>query len=493
MAQIALPRPDVGRLAPRSLQLTPALALTGILVLGTAVRFAALAHQSVWLDEAFSVFVSRKSPGEIISFVSTNDSHPPLYYLMLHYWINAFGESEVALRSLSGVFGVGAIYVGYKLGQELYGEETGLTVGLLVAVSPLLVWYSQEARMYSVLFLLTAAAAYCLVRAIKDVRSWWWAGYALAGAAALYTDNGGIWFFIASNLVLLPAVIKQPSLRLPWLVAQVAVVLLYLPWLPSFIAQSRNVTQSFWLSPPTFSDVLNTFVAFNSYNFPLEALGIVYLTAVLVWVHFIPEKYAPRRSLPSAWLFLPVIISFALSLRQPIFLLRNLIAASLGYYVLAGRAAWSFDNRRFAMAIIAPLLLMNVASLVYDHTTERKEQWRDAAAYVDSKAAKGQMILFDAGYTEMPFRYYDRSGLPGRGYPFDEALVHQQALGSEDLAKTTQGFPGVWLVLSHNTDVDASGAAKSWLDAHYKLKEQRSYQDIQVLFYETAASQNGSR
>jgi hypothetical protein len=136
------------------------------------------------------------------------------------------------------------------------------------------------------------------------------------------------------------------------------------------------------------------------------------------------------------------------------------------------------------------LLLMNAVSIYQGYAVEKKEQWRDAAAYVDSKAGPGQMVLFNAGFTETPFRYYDKSELPGRGYPFDEALVHESPEDSSDLAKTTQGFATVWLVLSHSADVDGDGKVTAWLDSNARLTEQRSFREIKVLRYEKGQGSN---
>jgi 4-amino-4-deoxy-L-arabinose transferase-like glycosyltransferase len=393
-----------------------------------------------------------------------------------------FGESEVVLRLFSAILGIGSIVLMFKLGETLYDRETGLLAALFVAASPFLTWYSQEARMYSMLLFTVLAAGLCLAKALKDGDWRWWAGYALAMAIALFTNNGAIWFFVATNLYLL---LSRRRVRQFWvaLAAQVGVVLLYLPWLPSFIGQTQRVTQNFWLKPPTFDTVLDTFTAFQSFNFPWEFVSIIWITVVLLWIHLLPKRHDTHRDLLSAWLFVPILVSLLLSLRQPIFLLRNLTTAAIGYYLLMARAVWSFRSPRIAVLVVMPLMVMNGISLYHNYAVEEKEQWREAAAYVRANAAEGQMLLFVPGYSEMPFRYYDSTEIPGRGYPYDESLVHERALGTEDIAAATAGHRQVCLILSHAVVVDPEGKAAGWFDANARLIDRRLFKEIEVRRY----------
>ena len=238
-------------LHPASCILHPASCiLLAILLLASFLRFYRLDAQSFWNDEGNSARIAERTLDLIVEGAA-GDIHPPGYYLLLHYWRALFGQSEFALRSLSAFCGVLMVAFTYVLGRRLLGTATGLGGAFLAALSPLAVYYSQEARMYALLGLLSAASTYLLSRIlarnshppspILPPASCFFplAFYVLTSAAGIYTHyafpfvllvhNGifGLWWL---------AVSRRSAHRWRWLVlwagAQAVVVALYLPWLP---------------------------------------------------------------------------------------------------------------------------------------------------------------------------------------------------------------------------------------------------------------------
>jgi mannosyltransferase len=159
-------------------------AVLALTALAAALRFSTLGLQSYRHDEAVTagrVLVSSLSG--TMHLVWTSESTPPLYYLLAWAWSHLFGVHEVGLRSLSALFGTATVPVSYLAGRELIGRRTGCAVAAIVAVSPLLVWYSQDARAYALLVLLSTAALVFFLRARAGSRAdlaWWAALSALA-------------------------------------------------------------------------------------------------------------------------------------------------------------------------------------------------------------------------------------------------------------------------------------------------------------------------
>ncbi len=136
-----------------------------ITLLGAALRLHNLTYHSIWFDEAISIRWARSSVAKILE-VSMNlveDRLPPLYYLLLKQWGDVAGLSEFSVRFPSIVFGVLLIPVMYALGRQLFSRWTGVLAALLVALNPFLIWYSQEARMYSLAVLLGSLGVLCFV------------------------------------------------------------------------------------------------------------------------------------------------------------------------------------------------------------------------------------------------------------------------------------------------------------------------------------------
>jgi mannosyltransferase len=182
---------DAGRLALPAL--SGLLARHGLLLIvcaGAVIRFATLGGQSLWLDEHITLEVIRGhgSGDDLISVmkaVQVTESNPPLYYLALWGWEKLAGSGEIGIRSLSALFGVAAIPVVFLAGRALGSRRAGLVAAALTAASPLLIWYSQEARNYELLVLLGALSFLCFVRALADPGHRWLWGWALASALAL--------------------------------------------------------------------------------------------------------------------------------------------------------------------------------------------------------------------------------------------------------------------------------------------------------------------
>src|SRR5690348_12826983 len=161
--------------------------LAGITLAGALLRFLTLDVQSYWLDEVATVNILHHGFGGMLSAVSAGESTPPLYYGVAWVWAKVFGTNEVGLRSLSALFGTATIVVAFMLGREVAGRRAGLIAAALCAFNPLLVWYSQEARSYALMVLLTALSLLALLRAIDDPTPWRLARWALVAIAAMAT------------------------------------------------------------------------------------------------------------------------------------------------------------------------------------------------------------------------------------------------------------------------------------------------------------------
>ena len=120
--------------------------------------------QSMWLDEAISVKVAKMPINTIISSFSISDFHPPLYYLFLNFWVKIFGDSVTVMRLSSVIFSLVVIWLVYKIGKELKNEKTGLWAAVLVGLNPLIMYFSQELRMYGLVTMFLTGAFYFLIK-----------------------------------------------------------------------------------------------------------------------------------------------------------------------------------------------------------------------------------------------------------------------------------------------------------------------------------------
>ena len=146
------------------------LAVVGVFILAIIVRIIGLSTESAWIDEAYSINLAQHSIGQIIQGTAA-DQHPPLYYLLLHIWM-LFGNSVVFTRLFSALLGLLLIIQVIDFGWKVDGARLGIGAGLLLAISPLHVWYSQEARQYMLLACLTTASTIELWKCLQGRRRW---------------------------------------------------------------------------------------------------------------------------------------------------------------------------------------------------------------------------------------------------------------------------------------------------------------------------------
>ncbi|MFL5910697.1 MAG: glycosyltransferase family 39 protein [Gaiellaceae bacterium] len=158
------------------------LFVAAVTLAGAAVRFSTLGVQSYWADEGVTVRLMRLSLHGMLSAIPNSESTPPLYYVLAWVWAKLFGTGEWGLRSLSAVFGTATIPVAYLLGARLVSARAGAVAAALTAFSPLLVWYSQEARSYALVVLLTGLSLVLFA----ERRAWWWALVSILALATHY-------------------------------------------------------------------------------------------------------------------------------------------------------------------------------------------------------------------------------------------------------------------------------------------------------------------
>lgn len=205
-------------------------ALALLTALGAALRFASLDLQSFHHDEVITA--ARVIPGsfsDMLHAVKGSESNPPLYYVLAWAWAKAFGTGEVGLRSLSALFGLATVPLAYCIGAELASRRAGLIAAALLAVNPMLIWYSQEARSYALLVFFCAASFYFFARALRSRSGRDLALWALVSALALCSHYFAVFAIAIEALWLLIALRSRWRVFLPALAAVAATGLALLP------------------------------------------------------------------------------------------------------------------------------------------------------------------------------------------------------------------------------------------------------------------------
>ena len=239
-----------------------------------------MSRWSVWFDEAYGIYITRFSYAELTA-LTAKDVHPPLYYWLLKSWQGIFGDSEIAIRSLSLVGMLIAIIFVYLIVKKLFGTRTATWSLVLMSATPLLVRYSEEARMYGVASAIVAAASYVLILAIDKPSRKKWFVYGTLLALGMWTHYFTAIMWIA-HWVWRFGLVRSNNWRQTirkffsrdWIFAHIVALLLFMPWLPWMIRQMAGVQGGgFWIGPVTISTPFNFFMDLVMYRENGETAG----------------------------------------------------------------------------------------------------------------------------------------------------------------------------------------------------------------------------
>jgi mannosyltransferase len=485
-----------------------------ILLLAFALRLCYLADKEVWYDEAFAALYAEKDLGSIVYGTITPvegaaaDIHPLLYYFFLHGWMR-IGQSPFVLRFPSVAFGMLAVAMVARLGARLFQPKVGLLAAVLTAVSPFHIWYSQEARMYSLLCLVSLVSIYFFVKGWQEDRWLDWGAFAIFTGLSLYVHN--LAFLIPLSLGLVVAARRRWRLLAHFLMANAMSVAIFLPWLVLVPGQLAKVRQAYWVPTPGPAELVRTLIvfAFNlpvpSWLLPVSLFYSLLILALALLLTLSPQRTGKKATRLPDWLplvlaLLPPVLMFLISQVRAVYVERALLVSALLYYVGLSQSALTRRIPRLVIATLIPVPALLAGSLWYQyHYSEfPRSPFREVDAYLCEHVQAGDVIVHDNKLSFFPSYYYDRTlqqeyvgDLPGS--PTDTlALPTQEVLGllaQADVQQAVASSPRVWFVvfqraLDEAAQLGTENPSKAWLDAHYRLTNTTVYSDLEICLYE---------
>ncbi|HEY2318428.1 MAG TPA: glycosyltransferase family 39 protein [Solirubrobacteraceae bacterium] len=357
-----------------------------VTLLAAVARLLTLGQQSYWLDEGYTVRLVRMSLSGMLHAIPRTESTPPVYYALAWVWTRIFGDAEVGLRSLSALAGIATVPVAWAIARRLSGPRAAAIAGLLVAVSPLLVWFSQEARSYALATLLATVSVLCVVGWLQDGRAGWLAGWALTAALGLATHYF-VAFLVAPEVLLLWRGWRggpRADRRVLAAIALVAVVGLAL--VPLALAQRGTGHADYIAQGPLGRRVLQVpkqlLVGYASPAQVLTtAIAAVALLVGAVWPLAVDAGVRARARVPLIVGVAGVLVPTALAVVGIDFLdTRNLLPGLPALYVAAsiGFAASRGWPRGGLLALGLALISVVVVVLVDATPRFQRDDWRDA-------------------------------------------------------------------------------------------------------------------
>jgi hypothetical protein len=379
-----------------------------------------------WIDEGLSVGIADRPLGDIPEALR-KDGSPPLYYMLLHFWLDLAGSSEQGVRSLSLLFALLAIPVGFWAGRAVWGtNRAAWFAAILMAFNPFLAQYAQEARMYAMVAFLAIPVTACFIKAYAldtPNRKPWIAGFAISEAVALYTHNWPIFFALAAGLaflVLLALSDRRKELFRDGLFGFGGAVVLYLPWVPTTLYQAAH-TGAPWSDAPAFS-ALTSVPGTLLGRMPEIVLLICAGAGLLTYLRTKPLTQYGRATLCLAIIAVATpTLAWLMSQASPAWANRYLAVALPPFVLLA---AGGLANAK-RLGVVG--LLLVVIMWAQDAAPVEKSNVRAVAHAIGPSLAPGDLVISTQPETIPVLHYY----LP-KGLRYATLTGEQQDLGVWD-------------------------------------------------------------
>jgi uncharacterized membrane protein len=534
--------------------------VVAILLAAFALRVYRLGAASLWYDETVSVILAQK---DVLALTrhTAGDIHPPLYYYLLHVWGRLAGWSEFAVAFVSLFFGVLLVALVYRVARAWFNARVARLAALLVALSPYNLWYSQEVRMYTLGAFLGLASTYLFVRLLTMDRqqlaadrrpptaAWVFVAYVTVSALGVYTLYYFAFLLVFQNLAALVWLIRDWRLEIRnlqslisnlqlhrWLFSQLAILVLYAPWLPIAFRQATDPPVPPWRSFTALPEVLLESFAALAFGQSIEPMLVEPMLVVIagmiafaLWRDRQPLPHCPTDSLTHCPLFLlgytlvPLVIIYALSLWKPLYHVRYIFTYSPAFYILL---AWGLERIHPSSFVLRPssfvfrlssfilrllfftlyFSLLTLSAYNFWHNPRyAKDDLRGAVHYLTERWRPSDAILINAGYTYTAFLYYSDLPIDWRGRLTQYASRHTQhavvlqtgSIGGapnlgwgnpeSDFYATTAdetraaldrvfaAHPRVWMLRLYDTVVDPDGVIREYLATRGRLFDDQGF------------------
>jgi mannosyltransferase len=419
--------------------------LGGIVAVAAIARFATLDEQSFWYDEAVTVGLVRMDFGDMLDRIPDSESTPPLYYAVAWLWAKLFGTGEVGLRSLSALFGTAFVPVVYAIGARAVGVRVGLVAAALAAVNPVLVWYSQEARVYALLMFLAGLSFLFFIRLLTgDPRRRTVVLWAVVSAVALATH------YFAAFLVAIEAVwlLATAANRRPILAAVAGLSAVELAHLPLLLHQRSLDLADFIDEIPLGYRLARTpkqfLVGFDAPGEVISGIiggGIVAFAFWLVWSR--GDDRERRAAVVGLVVGGTILVTTALLaiVGADYVDTRNVLVAwpPLAIAVAAGLAARRSGRAGLAAAAVLVVLGGSTVVFVATDSSLQRDDWRGVADALGQPIAEPRALIITPFTAQQPFEIYapQLELMPGTG-----TAVGEVDLVALPVRARTQSRPG---------------------------------------------------
>jgi uncharacterized membrane protein len=484
-----------------------------LIIVSFALRFYRLGYQSLWNDEILSVQIASSSIIKILTVSFWRDTHQPLYYLVLHFFVS-ISRDEMIVRLTSVIFGVLCLYIFYLILKQWFGKDVSLVGTLLMATSAFHVWYSQETRPYMMMLFFALLAFFFLQRLMERKTTLLRLGFILSAAATYYCQSISLPFLLF--LVIYVFIHAEKPERKYWTWTFIYLSLLLAPTFlgllvnpPSHSADKLrevNVGQLlyiFWAFctgyslGPSLRDLhfMKFTAVMQQYYFILIPMVILIISLAIIGFKKMWTTSKQNFFSLFIWITLPgLFVVLGAAFTSHAINVRYVILVFPAYLIVITVALLSFRFKWVSVFIIVLLIFVNVYSLTnyFDNPKYQRENTKAAAKFLTDHTSREDLIIASASYTTNNLNYYYSGKATILGYPQKGGGYVIKSMIGDDFKRLISNREYFWLFLSRTFHSDPRGLIKEWCDTNYNQLDCYSWSGTQLVLYENAVQKESS-
>jgi mannosyltransferase len=410
-------------------QLNRWVPIVSLLLLATILRLYQLDTEGLWKDEMFSVRAAE-------NFTLSKPGVRPVYFFLLSFWMQ-WDTSDAWLRSLAVLFGIGSVFLIYQLGLRIATKAIALIAALIMALSPLFLWHSQEIRFYTLSTFLTLAGAIALTDALKKPKPHSLATWAITRLLAILTTPLNVTLLLPDTILFCWKFRQQRRWLLMFGMGLLFIGIAWLPVAFELTTVSGPKYMNSWASEtpkPTIGNILSRLLAFTVFwppailksnnihplvtnYYQLYTLILIGLFALALFIAFYHNNRVSKLMWLVAWVFLPASVILLISyLKSNIWLDRYLLFVSPYIFLLLAASLMTiwYWQRRLAIVLAILYLIAVGGGLENYYRVLYRDNWQGAVQSIYNRQKSGDVIVYYAPWSdndESLTRYY-KGNLP---------------------------------------------------------------------------------
>ena len=467
-----------------------------ILIVGAFLRLFHLDFQSVWLDEIHTLNESNPkfSFKEVHESLMISEPHPPLYFFIMNIFFKIFGYTTFVARLFSALTGVAGIYAIYILGKELLSKKVGIYAMILLSVNYFHIYYSQDARMYVLLFLTTTLSFYFLTRLLKNPTIKSAILFSLVSTLMIYSHFFALFTLIAQYFILLyyilfPFNISRLKFLKYTLLSGIITILLYVPTYKLILKTTQM--QSIWIQMPSldvytqfFKDFFGQSEMILFFIVPILVLYFIKLFDINNTKKFVVDPYKHKTVFSFIILFSWIIITLLIPLIRtytslPMLVNRYFINILPAVLIILGIGLYLIKNKIIRYGMILILFIFSISDIFIVksyYTNPTKTQFREGSNFIIENNNNKTKVVTSLGWYFNFFLKNEKVNYEIVDKPLDAYV--------EEISHDTANIQAFWYIDAHGRKYNPTQATIDFLEKHFYVEKNLNGHDVWVKKYE---------